>query len=121
MRAKRDIPTDLFEYPGMRKQSCITQLILVGLVLEADDEGRGLACAELLAHALNRTVTQIEEALSALEQIGMLMCYQAGRYRYYALTYWRKWQRIRRPLPSRYPAPPVGNAGRKEVPHGAQS
>ncbi|HLZ57201.1 MAG TPA: hypothetical protein VKR06_09665 [Ktedonosporobacter sp.] len=122
MRAKRNIPTDLFEYPGMRQQSVATRIILVGLILNADDAGRGLAHAGWLARAFNESIAQIEEALMALEKIDLLTCYQGGRHRYYALTHWRKWQRLRRPLPSRHPAPPaLGQQQKEEVSYGSQS
>ena len=115
MKAKRTIPTDLFVSPRLREQCPTTRLALIGLVRDADDYGRGLA------RAFNQSVAQIEEVFSALEQVGMLTCYQVGQRCSDALTYWRKWQRIFRPLPACYPASLTWNAGQKEVPYGSWS
>jgi hypothetical protein len=106
MARSRSLPTNLFEDPDFFDRSSNTQAILVGLVLGADDYGRGLAHAGLLARKFNKEVHLVEQALDELATCELLVCYQVGRHRYYTLTRWQEWQTLHKPTPSRYPAPP---------------
>jgi hypothetical protein len=109
MASKRCLPTRFFKDPDiMNLESRDTQLILVGLVLMADDEGRELAHAKLLSRELDYPPEQIEAALADLAANDLVMLYQAGRHRYYSLTRWGQWQTLSlsKITPSKYPAPP---------------
>lgn len=106
MARSRSLPSNLFEDPDFFELGSDMQIILVGLVLGADDAGRGLAHSGLLARKLNKDVALIEQALSALEERGLLICYQVERQRYYCLTRWQEWETLSRPTPSKHPAPP---------------
>jgi hypothetical protein len=85
------------------------QLILVGLVLLADDEGRELAHPKLLSREIDYPPEQIEAALQELVENDLVMLYQAGKHCYYSLTRWSQWQSIssQKMTPSKYPAPPA--------------
>jgi DNA-binding transcriptional ArsR family regulator len=110
MASKRCLPTRFFKDPDiMNLASRDSQLILVGLVLMADDEGRELAHAKLLSRELDYSPEQIETALTDLEANDLVVLYQVGRHRYYSLTRWRQWQTISRDKMtlSKYPAPPA--------------
>src|SRR5579859_3028282 len=111
MARSRSLPTSLFDDPDFFEQSCETRMILMGLVLLADDSGRGPAHPDLLARKLNTTAPLVEEALQALEKSRMLICYQVERHDYYALTHWLEWETLSKPTPSRFPAPPTQGAG----------
>src|SRR6266704_3062727 len=106
MARSRSIPTGLLEDPDYIESSSDTQAILIGLVLMADDYGRGLAHTGILARKLNKAESLIEETLRELEACQMLVCYQGERYRYYSLCHWNEWQTLSKPTPSKYPAPP---------------
>jgi len=82
------------------------RMILVGLVLNADDEGRGLAHAGILERELDYTPEVIDAALREMEACDLVQCYQVERHRYYSLRCWRDWQMLSKPAPSRFPAPP---------------
>ncbi len=111
MAARRMLPTRFFKDPDiMDLSSKETQLILVGLILTADDEGRELAHARLLGRELDEVPERIERALQELADHDLLILYTAGKHRYYQLTRWREWQTLSKPTPSRYPAPPVQEA-----------
>lgn len=105
MARSRSLPTNLFEYPDFFECSSETQTILIGLVLAADDYGRGMAHVGLLARKLNKEGHLIEQALCDLEACGMLECYQVDRHRYYSLPHWMEWETLSKPTPSKYPAP----------------
>jgi hypothetical protein len=53
-----------------------TQIILLGLTLIADDEGRGLAQARFLVRQFDKDVALIKQALTTLTEIGFLVCCQ---------------------------------------------
>jgi hypothetical protein len=109
MASKRCIPTRFFKDPDiMNLENKDHQLILIGLVLMADDEGRELAHAKLLSRELDYTPEQIEAALADLAANDLVVLYQAGRHRYYSLTRWGQWQSLSlaKITPSKYPAPP---------------
>ncbi len=106
----RLIPTSYFRDPDvMSLSSGDVRLILVGLVLHADDWGRGLAHPLILGRDLDYPPEVIEAALAELEQAELVWCYQAGKHRYYVLTRWDEWQKLpeAKRTPSRLPAPPL--------------
>src|SRR5450759_2094377 len=110
MASKRCIPTRFFKDPDiMNLASKDHQLILVGLVLMADDEGRELAHAKLLSRELDYPPEQIEAALSDLSANDLVVLYQVGKHRYYSLTRWGQWQTLSpaKITLSKYPEPPA--------------
>lgn len=127
MAAKRSIPTTLFESPDFFELSSDTiRLILIGIILDADDEGRGSAHPRLLARKLDKQPADIEQALAELEAHGILRCYTVEMRSYYTLCHWDKYQVLSRPTPSLYPLPPdepeaagsQGNPGNARNPQG---
>ncbi|GHO72625.1 hypothetical protein KSD_03960 [Ktedonobacter sp. SOSP1-85] len=117
MASKRCLPTRFFEDPDvMSLSSKDAQLILIGLVLMADDEGRELAHASLISRKLDYTPDLVEQVLSELEANELIILYQVGRHRYYSLTRWKHWQSLSlaKITPSKHPAPP-SEKGEKTV------
>lgn len=107
MAKKRSIPTTLFASPDFFELSSNTvRLILIGIILDADDEGRGCAHARLLARKLDQQPADIEQALEELADHGILQCYEAAGRSYYWLCHWHKYQVLSKPTPSSYPEPP---------------
>ncbi len=107
MAAKRCIPTDLFyNRKFVRLRSDTIRLILIGLIADADDAGRGLADPDLLGRKLDQRAEQIQEALDDLAQAGFVETYTIGEETYYSLRVWHAWQKLSKPTPSHYPAPP---------------
>lgn len=107
MATRRMLPTRLFKDPDvMALSNNDMRLILIGFVLNADDEGRELAHAKLLGRELDYEPEMIEQALAELEANELLCCYVVGRHRYYHLTRWQEWETLSKPTPSKYPPPP---------------
>jgi len=101
------LPTKFFKDPDvMALSSNDTRLILVGLILTADDAGRELAHPKLLGRELDYAPEVIEAALSELVANDLLLVYEVGKHRYYSLQQWNEWQTLNKPTPSKYPAPP---------------
>lgn len=110
MASRRMISTRFFKDPDiMNLSSKDAQLILIGLILTADDEGREVAQAAILGREIDYPAEQIEAALQELAANDMLILYQVGKHRYYQLAdQIRGWQTLGgRITPSRYPAPPA--------------
>jgi hypothetical protein len=108
MARGRMLPTKFFKHPDvMALSNGDVRLILVGLVLNADDEGRELAHAKLLGRELDYPPEEIEQALVELETNDLIVLYQVGKHRYYSITRWHEWQSQSKPTPSKYPPPPV--------------
>lgn len=107
MSKKRSIPTSLFASPDFFELSSDTiRVIMLGLILDADDEGRGCAHARLLARKLDKCPQDIEAALAELAAHGIVRCYLVADCRYYVLCHWHKYQILSKPTPSAYPPPP---------------
>jgi hypothetical protein len=108
MASKRCLPTRFFKDADIMNVRKDGQLILVGLVLLADDEGRELAHPRLLSREIDYQPEQIEEVLQELVENDLVVLYQAGKHCYYSLTRWNQWQSIssQKMTPSKYPAPP---------------
>jgi hypothetical protein len=109
MASKRCLPTRFFKDADIMNVSKDAQLILVGLVLLADDEGRELAHPKLLSREIDYPPDQVEGALQELADNDLVVLYQGGKHRYYQLTRWSQWQTIssQKMTPSKYPAPTV--------------
>ncbi len=107
MARKRSLPTTLFASPDFFELSSNTvRLIFIGLILDADDEGRGLAHTRLLARKLDQAPEEIDHALDELAGRGMLCCYEVASRRFYWLCHWHTYQTLSKPTPSHYPPPP---------------
>jgi hypothetical protein len=119
MASKRCLPTRFFKDADIMNVSKDAQLILVGLVLLADDEGRELAHPKLLSREIDYSPEQIEAALQELVENDLIVLYQGGKHRYYSLTRWSQWQSLssQKITLSRYPAPPE-QVDLTEVPEG---
>ena len=102
--SKRCIPTRFFKDPDIVDLSKDAQLILIGLVLNADDEGREYAHAKVLGQEMDYPPEHIEAVLQELSEQHLIVLYEVGRHRYYQLT--QQWQNLgSKATPSKFPAP----------------
>jgi len=121
MATKRSIPTSLFASPDFFELSNnTTRLIFIGIILDADDEGRGCAHPRLLARKLDQALEDIAQALEELIAHGMLQCYEVAGRHYYWLCHWQKYQTLSKPTPSLYPAPPDVFPAEQQMPRETQ-
>ena len=108
MARARSFPSDFLNDPDIitlvGADEC---LILIGLILNVDDYGRGSAHSLRLGREIRGyTTEQIESALHLLEEAHLLTLYEVGRFRYYSLPRWNEWEKLSEPAKSKYPAPP---------------
>jgi DNA-binding PadR family transcriptional regulator len=106
MAKSRSIPTGFFKDPDIVNLCKESQLLLIGLALGGDDEGRGVASAKVLEREMDYSPEQIETALRDLVENDLIVLYQVGRHRYYQIT--QDWQSALggRRTASKFPVPP---------------
>lgn len=90
------------------------RLLFIGLITQADDDGRGSSDARKLKAAIfggdDVTLAQVAEWLSELATQRLAVIYEADGYgSLYWLPSWAEHQYVQKPTPSRYP-PPVDNS-----------
>ena len=106
----RTMPTELLENPDVINGGIEISGVLFWLALLVDDEGRAILDCAALARRFNIEREVFEHGLSYLIEHEFLEVYQVGRYHYYQLLRWERWQNLseKTKTPSRYPAPPQG-------------
>ncbi len=86
------------------------RLLFVGMMTQADDDGRLVATGSALAGAIypydDLPTRLVERWRDELRSAGLIRVYRAGRATYAVLVGWDKHQRIQKRQPSSLPAPP---------------
>ena len=87
--------------------------IWVGMVLEADDEGRCTTDAQqlkasIVPFASRITLASVMHAVAKLAQVGLISLYEVGGNTYAFFPSWHDWQHPKYPTPSRIPPPVLG-------------
>jgi hypothetical protein len=108
----RTVKPDIWLSPQVMNLEVGARLLFIGLITQADDQGRGVADARRLKAAIfpgdDVTAAQVDGWLSAIEAEGIANLYQAeGHGRLFQLLSWHIHQSINKPKPSNYP-PPTG-------------
>lgn len=107
----RSLKPGIFQSPQVMNLSMGARLLFVGLITQACDQGRGTADARSLRAAVfpgdDCSSAEVDAWLGEIEAQGLIVVYDGPRLgRLYALPTWNRHQRINRPTPSHYPAPP---------------
>lgn len=87
------------------------RLLFMGLISNADDEGRlqghpALVKSMIFPYDVDITHQQVEKWLIDLHNEGLILIYEVGKQRYIWIRNFLKYQQINRPTPSKLPAPP---------------
>lgn len=111
MARKRMIDPGIWRDRAFGRMSSIARLLWIGLISNADDDGRvSLDPSDLKADIFrydDLSHKEIAEALDEIERAGLgLMRYVAKGQAYGWLRNWASHQSIQKPYPSRLPAPP---------------
>ena len=98
----------------------VTYRLWVGMICEADDEGRLIADPEQLRVLIfgfrpEVTAQTVTDGLVCLQQVGLIRLYTVQSTQFAAFTSWIDHQRINRPTPSKLP--PYKESARRR-PHG---
>lgn len=124
----RSIKPEIWLSPQVMNLAHGARLLFIGLITQADDEGRGTADPRRLKAAIfggddDVTTLMISGWLDAIGTERLATFYDGnGHGALYELTSWRNHQSIDRPRKSNYPAPPAGrNSGTVVYPLGESS
>jgi len=106
----RSVKPDAFRSSSMRHLSIQARYVCIGLITEADDEGRFIASARALSGALfphddDVTAARFEGWLQEIVSVGTIDLYECDGVRYGYFPKWADHQRISHPTPSRLPNP----------------
>ncbi|MFI1886030.1 hypothetical protein [Streptomyces jumonjinensis] len=122
----RTIKPEMFESEDIASVSVTAVLTFVGLLTQADDQGRHRAHAAIIAGRLwalrqEHTPAHVAQDLEELAAVGLICRYTGCDGRTYLhIVAWEKHQRIDRPSASRLPRCPQHQVGHKCAEHAAE-
>lgn len=123
------ISPQMWENEGFGELSLLAKLLFIGMISQADDDGKGLLSSKVLKSKIfpydelriadiDKALCEICNTLSAplggetdkLRPQGhklSVVFYEVDGTKYYCFVNWHKWQSINRPIPSKLPNAPV--------------
>lgn len=106
----RTLKPECWQDAGMGRLSRDARLLFVGLITQADDDGRlvaepALLRAQIFPYDHDLDLDTIATWLLELERERLLVLYMHGRERFAALPSWHRHQKINRKTESRIPEP----------------
>ncbi len=107
----RTIKPGFWSSEKLGKLPLLARLTVVGLISQADDEGRGRGATRFLMGTIHPYAEDVTEAALAaaivvIHAAGLAQFYEVSGCRYYALPGWSEHQRIDHPTKSIIPQPP---------------
>jgi hypothetical protein len=116
----RSLKPEMWMSPQVMNLSHSARLLFIGLITQADDEGRGTADARRLKAAIfggdDITSADVRRMLDECQTQGLVVTYHAENHgELYTLPSWRTHQSIDRPRKSVYPNPPETEAARRAL------
>lgn len=108
MARKRMIDPSFWTDEKLGEQCSIAErLLFMGLISNADDEGRGRANPKLLLSMIfpydDMRLSDFKNSLAKLASLELIRLYQVEGQQYFAVTHFRKYQTVNRPTPSEIP------------------
>jgi len=108
MARRRMIDPNFWQSEDISKLSLFARLLFIGMISNADDEGRGRANLSFLKSIIfpydEVTTNEIEDALNEIQENTALVLYIVENSRYYTFSNWKKWQRVDKPQKSNIPS-----------------
>lgn len=110
MARKRMIDPGIWSSEDFGSLSTLAKVVFVGLVSQADDEGRGLANPQYLKSILfpyddKLRAADIGKTLSEIASRMSTTFYACDEKQYYVMENWEKYQSINKPTTSKIPLP----------------
>lgn len=110
MARRRMIDPNFWQSEDISRLSPFARLLFIGMISNADDEGRGRANINYLKSTIfpydDIRVAEVDKALSEVSHNTSVVVYEVAHSRYYAFTNWKKWQRVDKPQDSIIPPVP---------------
>ncbi len=111
MARRRMIDPNIWQSEDVAELSMFARLLLIGLISNADDEGRGKANPIFLKSTIfpydEISIEEVKSALGELSRNISVVIYKNNNKDYYEFQNWNKWQSINRPQPSQIPPPSI--------------
>lgn len=109
MSRKRMIDPEIWTDEGFIEMSIPARLLFIGMISNADDEGRGVGSAKSLKAKVfsgdDITVAGVEKLKAEVKDHTRTRFYDSDGGKYYQLDRWKTYQTINRPTSSHFPAP----------------
>jgi hypothetical protein len=104
------IDPNFWESGDISRLSVFERLLFIGMISNADDEGKGRASPSYLKSKVfpydeKIKVADIKKALTNIENNTSVVFYEQGENGYYFFSNWAKWQRVDKPQKSLIPNP----------------
>ncbi|MFZ5948783.1 MAG: hypothetical protein ACOYU5_12580 [Stygiobacter sp.] len=110
MARRRMIDPNFWSSEDVSKLSLFDRLLLIGLISNADDYGKGRAKPEFLRSIIfpydDISLDEIKNSLTHIEKNISIIFYEIENSKYYKFINWSKWQRVDKPQNSLLPDPP---------------
>lgn len=111
MARKRMIDPDFWSDEALGACNPLTRLLFMGLISQADDEGRlrgtpALIRSQVFPYDEDVTAAAVAAMIDTLAGFGLIVPYDVERQRYIHVVNFTKHQTINKPTPSRLPPPP---------------
>lgn len=111
MARRRMIDPNIWQSEDVAELSMFARLLLIGMISNADDAGRGKANPIFLKSTIfpydEISIEEVKSALGELSRNISVVIYQNNHKDYYEFQNWNKWQSINRPQPSQIPPPSI--------------
>lgn len=109
MARKRMLDPNIWDSADFANLSVLSKLIFIGMISNADDEGRGRANtsylkSKIFPYDMQMQLSDIEKSLDEIAAHVSILFYTYRSCEYYSLVHWKKWQRVDKPQPSRIAA-----------------
>lgn len=104
----RTLKPEWLDDEKLRACSCQARVLSVGLILLADDHGRGRASFAWLSSNIfhfNEDILQTDSAMRELVSVGFVRTYEVRDQHYFEIVNWKKHQRVDKPGKPRVPPP----------------
>lgn len=109
MARKRMLDPNLFQSEDVAKLKVFSRYVFIGMISNADDEGKGRANANYLKSVIfpydDVRTAEVEKALSEISQNTSVAIYLVDGQKYYKFQNWKKWQKVEKPSKSIIPDP----------------
>ena len=126
MARKRMIDPSFWTDEKLGEQCSVAErLLFMGLISNADDEGRGRANPKLLLSMIfpydDMRLSDFKNSLAKLASLELIRLYQAEGQQYFSVVHFSKYQTVNRPTPSEIPAYCESMASNSRSAHGGLS
>ncbi len=108
MARRRMLDPNIWDSEDYAQCSVFAKLLFIGMISNADDEGRGRAHpvflkSKVFPYDIQINADDVDHALDEIAKTLSILFYTCDGCEYYAMRNWGKWQRVDRPQESKLP------------------